>query len=201
MKPFQLLIGLVACIGIMLAACTPSVPETDTSTTVVVAESSSDSSEEAMIPTSSATSSKAMTTSSAHSVEAKTTPKTDAEWKAVLTADQYAVLREGGTEQPFTSLLLHEKRKGTYVTADCGTPVFRSEQKFDSGTGWPSFWAPIKPGVVMEQTDTTLGMQRTEVLSTCGGHLGHVFTDGPEPTGLRYCMNGLALKFIPDEGE
>ncbi len=124
---------------------------------------------------------------------------TDANWKKRLTPEQYHVLREEGTERPFTSPLLNEHRKGTYVTADCGEPVFRSEQKFDSGTGWPSFWAPISPDALIEDTDTTLGMQRTEIRSTCGGHLGHVFDDGPEPTGLRYCMNGLALKFIPDE--
>jgi peptide-methionine (R)-S-oxide reductase len=124
---------------------------------------------------------------------------TEADWKKRLTPEQYHVLREEGTERPFTSPLLNEHRKGTYVTADCGEPVFRSEQKFDSGTGWPSFWAPISPDALIEETDTTLGMQRTEIRSTCGGHLGHVFDDGPEPTGLRYCMNGLALKFIPDE--
>ncbi len=123
---------------------------------------------------------------------------TDAAWKKKLTSDQYAVLREGGTEQPYTSPLLNEKRKGTYVSADCGEPLFRSEQKYDSGTGWPSFWAPISHNALIEEADNTEGMQRTEVQSKCGGHLGHVFTDGPEPTGLRYCINGLALRFIPD---
>jgi peptide-methionine (R)-S-oxide reductase len=123
---------------------------------------------------------------------------TDAEWKQILTPDQYYILREAGTETPFTSPLLNEHRPGTFVTADCGDPVFRSEQKFDSGTGWPSFWAPIASGALILKEDDSLGMQRTEVLSRCGGHLGHVFDDGPPPTGLRYCMNGLALKFIPD---
>ncbi len=122
-------------------------------------------------------------------------------WSTDLTANQIAVLRDGGTETPFTSPLLDEHRKGTFVSADCGEPVFRSEQKFDSGTGWPSFWAPITPDAVVEVADNSGGLQRTEIRSKCGGHLGHVFTDGPKPTGLRYCMNGLALKFIPDPGQ
>lgn len=129
------------------------------------------------------------------------TPQTEAEWKAVLTPAQFYILREGGTETPFTSPLLHEARKGTYIGADCGEPLFRSEQKFDSGTGWPSFWAPITSGAIVLKEDDTLGMQRTEVLTTCGGHLGHVFDDGPPPTGLRYCMNGDALLFVPDAGQ
>lgn len=125
-------------------------------------------------------------------------PKTEAEWKALLTPEQYRILREEGTETPFSSPLLDEHRPGTFVTADCGEPVFRSEQKYDSGTGWPSFWAPISPDAVVEVADRTLGMTRTEIRSRCGGHLGHVFPDGPQPTGLRYCMNGDALVFIPD---
>ena len=118
-----------------------------------------------------------------------------------LTPEQAKILREKGTEPPFTSELYDEQRPGTYVSADNNEPVFRSEQKFDSGTGWPSFYAPITPDAVKTDEDTTMGMTRTEVLSKAGGHLGHVFRDGPEPTGLRYCINGAALKFIPDEEE
>jgi peptide-methionine (R)-S-oxide reductase len=139
----------------------------------------------------------------ASSMQASSAPNystmTETQWKAILNPDQYHILREAGTERPFTSPLLDEHRKGTFVSADCGEPLFRSETKFDSGTGWPSFYAPISPDAVIEKTDSTLGMERTEVLSKCGGHLGHVFTDGPPPTGLRYCMNGLALRFIPDK--
>lgn len=125
-------------------------------------------------------------------------PSSEDEWREILTPEQYHILREEGTEYPFTSPLNDEHRPGTFVTADCGDPVFRSEQKFDSGTGWPSFWAPIESGAVIEVVDDSLGVRRTEIRSRCGGHLGHVFDDGPDPTGLRYCMNGLALKFIPD---
>lgn len=127
-----------------------------------------------------------------------TSDYTESDWKRALTPEQYYILREDGTETPFTSPLLNEHRPGTYVTADCNEPVFRSEQKFDSGTGWPSFWAPITSNAVVTSTDESLFMERVEVRSKCGGHLGHVFTDGPAPTGLRYCMNGDALKFIPD---
>lgn len=127
-------------------------------------------------------------------------PKSDEEWKKILSPVQFNILREEGTEAPFTSDLLHEKRKGTYVTADCNEPVFRSEQKYDSGTGWPSFYAPINPEAVVMKEDYTLGVKRLEVLGAkCGGNLGHVFDDGPLPTGLRYCINGAALKFVPDK--
>ncbi len=125
--------------------------------------------------------------------------KTDAQWKKILTPDQYHILREAGTEIPFSGLLDYETRKGTYYSVGCNEPVFRSEQKYDSGTGWPSFWAPIQPGAVVLSEDNSLGETRIEVLDKCGGHLGHVFDDGPKPTGKRYCMNSLALRFVPDK--
>ena len=120
-----------------------------------------------------------------------------AEWKRLLGPQRYHVLREAGTERAFTSPLLNEHRKGTFACAGCALPLFASSTKFESGTGWPSFWKPLA-GAVSTKTDRSLLMQRTEVLcSRCGGHLGHVFDDGPKPTGLRYCMNGLALSFKP----
>ncbi|AMP00679.1 methionine-R-sulfoxide reductase [Collimonas arenae] len=123
---------------------------------------------------------------------------TDAEWKRRLTAIQYAILRQEGTERPFTSPLNHEKRPGTFSCAGCDLANFSSKTKFDSGTGWPSFWQPL-PNAIATRTDSTFGMSRTEVhCHRCGGHLGHVFDDGPKPTGLRYCMNGAVLKFRPE---
>ena len=120
---------------------------------------------------------------------------TDAEWQKLLRPDQYRVLRQAGTEAPFSSPLNKEKRAGTFTCAGCDLPLFSSATKFDSGTGWPSFWQAMDKAVE-EKSDTTLFMKRTEVLCRrCGGHLGHVFDDGPKPTGLRYCMNGLALNF------
>ena len=126
--------------------------------------------------------------------------KTDAEWRAELTPQQYRVLREKGTERPFGGELWDEHRAGTYRCAGCGQELFRSETKFDSGTGWPSFFQPLD-GKVETSEDNTFFMRRTEVhCANCGGHLGHVFEDGPKPTGLRYCMNGIAMKFRPAEG-
>jgi len=123
--------------------------------------------------------------------------KTDEEWKMTLTPEQYRVLREEGTERAFTSPLNAEKRAGTFVCAGCGSPLFVSETKYDSGTGWPSFYQAL-PGAVETKTDLKIGYARTEYhCAQCGGHQGHVFNDGPQPTGLRYCNNGLALKFVP----
>ena len=119
------------------------------------------------------------------------------EWRQILGPQRYAILREAGTERPFTSPLNKEHRKGAFTCAGCGQALFSSATKFESGTGWPSFWRPL-PRAIVTRTDRTLGMARTEVLcARCGGHLGHVFEDGPKPTGLRYCMNGLSLKFRP----
>ena len=124
--------------------------------------------------------------------------KTDSQWRAELTPEQYRVLREHGTERAFTSPINDEKRSGMFACAGCGKDLFASATKFDSGCGWPSFYAPTSKDAVAEKEDRSLFMQRTEVLcDDCGGHLGHVFNDGPNPTGLRYCINGAALKFNP----
>ncbi|MDB5653513.1 MAG: Protein-methionine-S-oxide reductase [Tardiphaga sp.] len=123
--------------------------------------------------------------------------KTDEEWRKQLTPAQYDILRKEGTERPYSSPLNKEKRKGTFACAGCDNQLFSSETKFESGTGWPSFWQPL-PNAVGEHKDSTFGMVRTEIhCSRCGGHLGHVFNDGPKPTGLRYCMDGFGMTFKP----
>ena len=134
-----------------------------------------------------------------HSDETFPVAKTEAEWRAILSPEAFRVLRDHGTERPGSSKLNAEKRAGVFVCAGCGAALFEAATKFESGTGWPSFWAPIE-GAVATRTDRSFFMTRTEVhCAQCGGHLGHVFPDGPRPTGQRYCMNGVSLDFKPAE--
>jgi len=129
---------------------------------------------------------------------AQKTEKSDVEWREALTPQQYKVLRQHGTEPPGSSPLNVEKRDGVFSCAGCGQPLFSADTKFESGTGWPSFFKPLEDSVETT-TDRSLGMTRVEVhCKNCGGHLGHLFPDGPQPTGMRYCMNGLALAFDPE---
>ncbi|UCC58639.1 MAG: peptide-methionine (R)-S-oxide reductase MsrB [Candidatus Bathyarchaeum sp.] len=126
--------------------------------------------------------------------------KSEEEWKEILSSEEFHVLREKGTEPAFTGKYLKNKKKGTYVCAGCGSKLFSSDTKFDSGTGWPSFWAPVSKDNIEEKPDNRFGMRRTEVLcKKCGGHLGHVFNDGPKPTGQRFCLNSISLSFKENE--
>lgn len=125
----------------------------------------------------------------------------EAEWKEKLSAEEFRILRKKGTERAFTGKYWNNKKAGTYICSGCQLPLFTSDTKFKSGTGWPSFYEPIQSEFILEETDVSYGMSRTEVLcGRCDGHLGHVFPDGPKPTGLRYCINGNAMTFVPEEG-
>ncbi len=133
-------------------------------------------------------------------LERKKVEKSENEWKKILTPEEFLVLRKKGTEPPFTGKYVHQTAEGTYVCMGCGNLLFSSETKFDSGSGWPSFFTPVSPDAVVLKPDKSLFMKRTEVLcARCRGHLGHVFDDGPAPTGQRYCMNSVSLRFVKKE--
>jgi len=130
----------------------------------------------------------------------KKMPKKEEEWKKKLSPEQYHVLREKGTEAPFTGKLLYNKGTGMYLCAGCGAPIFSSKAKFESGTGWPSFWKPASKDAVVLKPDYSFGVRTEVICARCGGHLGHVFDDGPQPTGKRYCINSCAMVFKKEKG-